>query len=352
MKTVLSKKILISSAVLILALTGCVETGRSTAPAAGNAKCPWAADDSVKGTVRIAYQKVPNGDPIVKDQGILEACMPNATIKWSVFTSGADVLQAYGANSIDVGYIGSSPVTMALSEPLKMPISVVWMFDVIGNAESLVVRDDAIKSVSELKGKTIAVPFSSTSHFALLQALKQAGIDSRNDVKLVNLSPAQMTAAWQGGQIDAAWVWSPVLDELGATGHLISDNGKVATAGTATYDLGTARTAFVKENPAFMTQWTKAQDYAVKMISENPDKAAQSIAVELGINPKDAVKQFTGFRYLRATEQVADDAMGKKLGKDLAATADFLLIQGSIQAVSAPEVYADAVDSSFAKTAR
>ena len=95
MRTLWSKKIVISSAVLVLALTGCVETGRTAAPAAGNTKCPWDADDSVKGAVRIAYQKVPNGDPIVKDQGILEACMPNASIKWSVFTSGADVLQAY-----------------------------------------------------------------------------------------------------------------------------------------------------------------------------------------------------------------------------------------------------------------
>ena len=349
MKTVWSKKVLVSSAVLMLALTGCVETGRSGATADRDAKCPWAADESVKGTVRIAYQKVPNGDPIVKDQGILEACMPNATIKWSVFTSGAEVIQAYGANSIDVGYIGSSPVTTALSQPLEIPISVVWIFDVIENAESLVVRDDAIKTVSDLKGKTIAVPFSSTSHFALLQALERGGLDSRNDVKLVNLPPAQMPAAWQGGQIDAAWVWSPVLDQLSATGQKISDNGKVAKTGTATYDLGTARTAFVEDNPEFMTQWAKAQDHVVEMIGKKPEEAAQSVAVELGIDPKDAAKQFAGFRYLRAAEQVADVALGQKLGEDLAATADFLLAQGSIKAVSAPEVYADAVDSSFAE---
>ena len=32
-----------------------------------------------------------------------------------------------------------------------------------------------------------------------------------------------------------------------------------------------------------MTQWAKAQDYGVKMINDDPEKAAESIAVELGV---------------------------------------------------------------------
>lgn len=86
---------------------------------------------------------------MVKDLGLLEACMPNAKIKYSNFASGGDVVQAYGAKSVDIGLMGSSPATIALSEPLNLPISVVWIHDVIGTAESLVVRD---KSVSDLKG--------------------------------------------------------------------------------------------------------------------------------------------------------------------------------------------------------
>ena len=35
--------------------------------------------------------------------------MPNAKIKWNKFDSGGDVIQAFGANSADIGLIGSQP---------------------------------------------------------------------------------------------------------------------------------------------------------------------------------------------------------------------------------------------------
>ena len=90
-------------------LTGCgVESGRS-ATASVDSECPWTPDESVTTTARIAYQKIPNADLVVKDLGLLEACMPKAKIKWSNFASGGDVVQAYGANSVDIGLMGSSP---------------------------------------------------------------------------------------------------------------------------------------------------------------------------------------------------------------------------------------------------
>lgn len=334
-----------------LAATGCgVQAGR-TATGASGTKCPWQADKSVTTSARIAYQKIPNGDLVVKDLGLLEACMPKAKIKWANFASGGDVVQAYGANSVDIGLMGSSPATKALSAPLNMSISVVWIHDVIGTAESLVVRDPAIKNLKGLKGKTIAVPFGSTSHFSLLQALQDAGMDPAKDVKLVNLEPEKMPSAWQGNQIDAAWVWDPVLSTLKKDGHLVLSSEDTAKAGKPTYDLGTASNAFIQQNPQFMTQWAKAEDYAVKMIQGDPDKAAESIAAELGISKNDAKQLFAGYQYLPAAQQADKDHLGGKMAADLHSTAQFLLGQGSINAVAAPQVYAKGVDANPAKEA-
>ncbi|NHA01632.1 hypothetical protein G5V59_22805 [Nocardioides sp. W3-2-3] len=139
--------------------------------------CPWKADESVTGTVRIGYQKIPNGDVVVKDQKILENCLPKATIEWNNFASGGDVVQAFGAGSIDIGLAGSSPSTKALSAPLSLPVKVIWIHDVIGEAESLVVRDGVATDIKGLKGKTVATPFGSTAHYSLLQAIADAGED-------------------------------------------------------------------------------------------------------------------------------------------------------------------------------
>ena len=336
---------------LTLVLAGCVDSGREATPAGGGGDCPWEADDSITTTARIAYQKIPNADLVVKDQGILESCMPNAKVTWSNFASGGDVVQGFGSDSVDLGLMGSSPATIALSKPLEMPISVVWIHDVIGAAESLVVADDSIKSIEQLKGKSVAVPFSSTAHFSLLQALEDSGLDSRKDVKLINLEPEKMPSAWQGGQIDAAWVWDPVLTELKKTGTVILSSADTAEAGKPTYDLGAASNAFIEENPEFMAQWAKAQDYAVGLIQDEPKTAAESIAVETGVDPDTVVELFEGYTYLRASEQASEEYLGGKMAKDLHTTAEFLLAQGGIETVSGASAYAAGVDATPAEEA-
>src|SRR3954452_5024331 len=270
--------------------------------------------------------------------------MPKAKVKWSNFASGGDVVQAYGAKSVDLGLMGSSPATTALSAPLNLPISVVWIHDVIGTAESLVVQDKGVSDLKGLEGKTIAVPFGSTSHFSLLQALQDAGMDQSKDVKLVNLEPEKMPSAWQGKQIDAAWVWDPVLTELKKSGHVVLSSEDTAKAGRPTYDLGTASNAFMQKNPEFMTQWAKAEDYADKMIKDDPDKAAESIAAELGVSTAAAKELFAGYEYLPAAQQAEPTHLGGQMGKDLYTTAKFLLGQGAIKQVASPQVYADGVD--------
>ena len=333
-------------------LSGCVESNRPADNSASGAACPFPADPSVTSTVRIAYQNIPNGDLVVKDQKMLESCMPNAKINWSKFDSGGDVIQAFGSNSADIGLIGSSPATKALSAPLNIPMRVIWVHDVIGKAESLAVRDKAITDIKQLKGKTIAVAFSSTAHYSLLQALQDAGMDPATDVSIVNLSPDKMPSAWEGGQIDAAWVWDPTLSVLLKNGgQILMSSADTAKAGKPTYDLGAATTSFIDANPAFMTAWAKAENAAVEQILNKPDDASVSIGAVMGISPADAKAQFAGYQYLPAKDQASPAFLGGKIAKDLQATAGFLLNQGGITAVSPPEAYAAGVDAKPAQAA-
>ncbi|TWG99417.1 taurine transport system substrate-binding protein [Nocardioides sp. J9] len=320
--------------------------------AASASDCPFTADESVEGTIRIGYQKIPNGDVVVKDQGILEACLPNATIEWNNFASGGDVVQAFGAGSIDLGLAGSSPSTKALSEPLSLPVKVVWIHDVIGEAESLIVRDGIATDIKGLKGGTIATPFGSTAHYSLLQAIADAGEDPA-DYKLVNSEPEQIAPAWGKGDVDAAWVWDPTLSELEKQGGTVILSSKdTAEAGKPTYDLGLASASFIEENAAALAVWVKAQDFAVEQILTDPEKAAESVAVEVGVSTDEARAQFGGLTYLRASEQAGDDWLGKKLGEDLLATATFLLGQDGISAVAPAATYSDGVHAAAAASVK
>jgi len=68
--------------------------------------------------ITIAYQAIPNGDLVVKNQGWLEEALPDTEIEWKLFDSGGTVNEAVAAGSVDFGLAGSSPVSRGLSEPL------------------------------------------------------------------------------------------------------------------------------------------------------------------------------------------------------------------------------------------
>lgn len=334
---------------LTLALGACSVGGDEAEASASD--CPFEANEEFTGTLRLGYQKIPNGDVVVKDQKVLENCLPNATVKWSNFASGGDVVQAFGGGSLDIGLAGSSPSTKALSAPLNLPVSVVWVHDVIGSAESLIVREGGATDLAGLKGKTIATPFGSTAHFSLLQAIADAGEDAK-DYQLINSEPEQIAPAWGRGDIDAAWIWDPTLTELESQGGtVILTSEDTAKAGKPTFDLAIADNAFVKKNPDVLKVWSQAQDYAVKQIKDDPKKAAESVAVEVGVSAADAEQLFDGFVFLDASEQVGDDYLGGKLGQDLFSTAKFLLTQDGISKVEDESVYTGGVDAAPAQAA-
>src|SRR5690606_21529361 len=153
---------------------------------AGEVAGPVEPDPSITATVRIGWQAIPNGDLVVKDLQLLERCMPEADISWLKMNSGGDVIQAFGSNSLDISLVGSSPAVKSASPPLNKDIKVIWIGDVIGDAESLVVKDPDAETLADLSGKTIAVPFGSTAHYSLLTALGHEGL--LDEVRVVNLA--------------------------------------------------------------------------------------------------------------------------------------------------------------------
>ena len=205
--------------------------------------------DAEKQTIRLAYQSFPSGDLIVKNNRWLEEALLDYNIKWTKFDSGAHINTAFIANEIDFGAIGSSPVARGLSAPLNIPYQVAFVLDVAGDNEALVARNDSgVNTIPELRGKRIGTPFASTAHYSLLAALDENGL-SANDVQLIDLQPQAILAAWDRGDIDAAYTWLPTLDQLRATGKDLITSRELATAGKPTLDLGVVSGEFAAAHP-------------------------------------------------------------------------------------------------------
>ena len=316
--------------------------------AAGTESTEAAGDVELPDTIRIGYQQIPNGDLVVKNLGYLEEAFgPDVDIEWNLFASGGDVNQAVLSGSIDIGLVGSSPASRGLSSGIEYRVP--WIFDVIGEAEALVAKD-GITSVADLVGKTVATPFASTAHFSLLAALEDAGVDEA-DVDIIDSEPDAIYAGWSAGQIDAAYVWNPNLARLvDEGGTVLITSAELADKGKTTYDLAVVTNEFADQYPGAVEIWVAAQDRAVTLIRDDPDAAAEAVAIELNVTPEEALAQMGDLEFYTAAEQATPEFLSEALGASLAATAAFNLEQGTIDAVQPDEVYTAGVDDSFAKS--
>lgn len=300
--------------------------------------------------INIAYFVETKPTMIAKGEGWF-ADATKANLNWVEVGSGAEINTAIAAGSIDIGIgIGSSPTAAGLSQGI--PYKLIGMLDNIGPAEELTVRKAAnIATVADLKGKKVATPFGSTSHFRLLGLLSTNKL-TQADVTVLDMKPDAIVAAWSRGDIDAAYVWSP------AKSKLLTDGGAVFktydtldAAGYVIADLIVARTAFLQSDPAAVVGILAAYGRALDSYRADPVKASAIVAKQAGVTPEVAQADLSEYDFVPLKRQLSADWLGAP-GKGgtfdtvLKRTADFLVQQKSIRSAPGLAVFQRGTDTS------
>ena len=284
-------------------------------------------------TVTFAYQDMMTPIRVLMESGKLES-ETGYKIKWVKFGGGGDVIRAMSSGDVDIGEAGSSPIAAAASQGL--PVKLFWILDDIANAEQLVARKDrGITTIADLKGKTVAVPFVSTSHYQLMYALTEAGLTTR-DVKLLNMRPPEIAAAWERGDLDATFIWAPVLDVVKKNGTVIASAGDFAAKGKATFDGIIVTDKFAGANKDFVTTFVKLlaaadADYAKNKAAWTADsKEVAAVAKWTGASPADVPAAMAAYKFPTVEQQLSADWLGGGAAKALQSTAEFLKEQGRV----------------------
>lgn len=290
---------------------------------------------SIAGAVdlRIGWQPIVEPSRVPQADGAYEAAT-GTTITWNRFEGGADVIAAIASGSIDIGYVGSSPLTVAASQGL--PIETIFVVGNIAEAEALAVK--GITTPADLIGKKIATPFVSTAHYSLLTALEHWEIDP-SSLEIINLRPPEIAAAWERGDIDGAYVWDPVLTQIKTTGGtVLADSADVAEWGGPTFDAWIVRKEFADQHPEIVKAFVKTTADAYAAYLGNPDgwgadsAEAQKIAGLSGANAADVPALLKGYVFPSLEEQAGAAFLGGGTVTAIAATAEFLVAQGRIPA--------------------
>jgi taurine transport system substrate-binding protein len=310
-----------------------------------------------KKEVTIAHQDMLVPYRVMMDSGEIEKAT-GYKINWRMFGGGGDVIRAMASGDVQLGEAGSSPIAAGASQGL--PIKVFWIIDDIADAEVLIARNGSgINKVEDLKGKKVGVPFVSTTHFHLLFALELAKV-SPKDVQILNMRPPEIAAAWERGDIDATFIWPPVLNKIKANGKVIVSSGELSKKGKATFDGFVVNEKFAKENPAFMVAFTKAlakadADYRANKAKWTADSAqAKAVAKVTKAEAADVPQVMALYGFPTVEEQGSNRWLGggknSGVAKSLLETSKFLKEQGRIQEV-APD-YSKFVTDEWVKKAK
>lgn len=309
----------------------------------------FSAFSQSKKEVTFAHQDMMVPLRTVMESGELEKAT-GYKINWRMFGGGGDVIRAMASGDVQIGEAGSSPVAAATSQ--GQDIQLFWILDDISDAEALIARNDkGIKSVKDLKGKKVATPFVSTSHYQLMLALKMEGLKN-NEVNVMNMRPPEIAAAWERGDIDAAFIWDPILSKIKSNGTVLTTSGQIGKKGYPTFDGLVVSRQWAAENKDFMVALTKALAKADAEYRANGAKwtidspQVKAVSKWTKADAKDVVSSMALYKFPTPQEQVSATWLGGGAAKALKDTADFLKEQGRVQAV-APD-YQKFVTTEFA----
>lgn len=278
------------------------------------------------------------GGSVIREEKLLEKYLPKTgkyanveyQVEWSSYTSGPPITNKMMANQIDIGMMGDFPSTINMTTFQKKGNSVKTFYIATlaysptgaGNAV-LVPKDSPTKTLADLKGKEVSVPFGSAAHGMLLKALKSEGLDPEKDVMLVSQSPEVGGSNLKTGQIAAHANFVPFGELFAYRGFArkIFDGAQI---GTPTFHGVLVRSDFAKENPEIVVAYLKALLEANKMFREQPEEMATKVEKWSGVE-REVVYMFlgpSGLQRLNSTiGQVNFDALKnsvvtlKQLGK-------------------------------------
>ncbi|MBU2551214.1 MAG: ABC transporter substrate-binding protein [Proteobacteria bacterium] len=205
------------------------------------------------------------------------------------------ILEALSEGKID-GYCGAmDQEVMTFSQ--GAPIVVVLALD-----ESLggdgIISSKAIKSVRQLKGKTIGLDKSSTSYFFFLSALQQSGL-SEGDMTINQMSAGDAGSAFMAGDLDAAVTWEPWLTMAAdrPDTHVLVDTRKLPAT---IVDVLVLRRDFAQGDTRAVTGLIKAWYEAVKWFEDNREAGYALMAEEMNIDASKITSMVSGVSFYGA----------------------------------------------------
>jgi NitT/TauT family transport system substrate-binding protein len=208
--------------------------------------------------------------------------LDSAAVQLVEYPSASEVLRAYRNQAID-GMVISMDELFGLAVDGLQP-RIILVVDVSYGADVVVGRR-GMRTMRDLKGKSVAVESSALGAFVLSRALALNGMQA-SDVNIVHLESNEQPSAFEKGQVDGAVTFDPYRAQfLRAGGKTLFDSTQIPGE---IVDLLAVRASVIDNQPkavqALLGGWFGAIDY----MNSDPKDAAR----RMGIRQQTSGEQF------------------------------------------------------------
>ena len=260
----------------------------------------WAGTASAE-TIRVALGtqdttiNCATGGLIVRELKLLEKYLPRDgkykdvtyDIQWKNFTSGAPLTNEMVAGKLDFGAMADFPGSLngvAFQKAGRRSLFITTLSgSTKGSGNGIVVPTSSpAQSIADLKGKTISVPFASTSHGMLLRAIKAQGWNPETDVNIITQAPEVAGPALQTNKIEAHADFVPFTELFPWRGFArkIFDGSQ---ADAPTFHGALVDGEYAEKYPEIVQAYLSASLEADRLFAAEPEKYSELIAKVTGI---------------------------------------------------------------------
>ena len=235
------------------------------------------------------------GGLLIRELKLLEKYLPHdgkykdATydIQWRNFTSGAPLTNEMVAGKLEFGAMADFPGSLngvAFRKAGRRSLFItVLSGSTKGSGNGIVVpASSPVRSIEELKGKTISVPFASTAHGMLLRAIEAQGWNPETDVSIISQAPEVAGPALQANKIEAHADFVPFAELFPWRGFArkIFDGSQ---ASAPTFHGALVDADYAEKYPEVVTAFLRARLEADRLIASEPERYSELISQVTGI---------------------------------------------------------------------
>lgn len=257
------------------------------------------------GTIRLA--KIPG--ICIAPQYVAEELLRGegfTNVQYVELSQSVNTYSGFTAGTIDISMAFIAPYIIQLDAGLPLVLLGgvhAGCFELFGT--------DRVKSIRDLKGKTVAVPELGSAHHVFVAAMaSHVGINPKEDISFVTYPVSESMQLLAERKIDALMGFPPVPQELREKkiGHVIANSGLDRPWSQYFCCIVAAHQEFVRKYPVATKRTLRAIMKATDFCASEPESAARLVA-DKGYRYDYSLQTMKEIQYARWREYDAEDTV-------------------------------------------